>query len=126
MVIYDERDGSFFAARDRYGIKPLFWTRQKGQVWIAAEIKAFLGLGWQAEWDVGAIVSGGWGQDTRTVFKGVQKVGLCPPYFQSELGFGDELGRELVLTTAPTRTLPLLSTRWGSRNPPVLGCHLSG
>ena len=41
---------------------------------ITAEIKAFLGMGWKAEWDVGAIVDGGWGQDTRTVFKGVQKV----------------------------------------------------
>jgi len=41
---------------------------------IAAEIKAFLRMGWKAEWDVGAIVDGGWGQDTRTVFKGVQKV----------------------------------------------------
>ena len=41
---------------------------------IAAEIKAFLGTGWKAEWDVGAIADGGWGQDTRTVFKGVQKV----------------------------------------------------
>ncbi len=43
---------------------------------IAAECKAFLGLGWEAEWDVSGLVDGGWGQDTRTVFKGVQKVGL--------------------------------------------------
>jgi asparagine synthase (glutamine-hydrolysing) len=85
LVIFDQRDGSFFAARDRYGIKPLFWTRQrKGdgdgdrveQIWVGAEIKAFLGLGWEPEWDVGSIVTGGWGQDTRTTFKGVQKVGL--------------------------------------------------
>jgi asparagine synthase (glutamine-hydrolysing) len=31
-------------------------------------------MGWKAEWDVGAIVDGGWGQDTRTIFKGVHKV----------------------------------------------------
>lgn len=74
LVIYDQRTRTFLAARDRYGIKPLFWTRDGGRVMIAAEIKAFLGMGWKAEWDVGAIVDGGWGHDTRTVFKGVQKV----------------------------------------------------
>jgi asparagine synthase (glutamine-hydrolysing) len=74
LVIYDERSRTFLAARDRYGIKPLFYTRQDGRILVAAEIKAFLGMGWQAEWDVGAIVDGGWGQDTRTIFKGVQKV----------------------------------------------------
>jgi asparagine synthase (glutamine-hydrolysing) len=74
LVIYDQRTQTFLAARDRYGIKPLFWRREGGRVMIAAEIKAFLGMGWKAEWDVGAIVDGGWGQDTRTVFKGVQKV----------------------------------------------------
>lgn len=76
LVIYDERSNTFLAARDRYGIKPLFWTRQDGRILIAAEIKAFLGMGWKAEWDVGAIVDGGWGQDTRTIFKGVQKVSI--------------------------------------------------
>ena len=75
MVIYDQRTNTFFAARYRYGIKPLFWRRDGGRIMIAAEIKAFLGMGWKAEWDVGAIVDGGWGQDTRTVFRGVQKVG---------------------------------------------------
>jgi hypothetical protein len=74
LVIYDERNKTFFAARDRFGIKPLFWTRQDGRILIAAEIKGFLGMGWEAEWDVGSIVDGGWGQDTRTMFRGVQKV----------------------------------------------------
>lgn len=74
LVIYDERSGTFLAARDRYGIKPLFWTRHEGRILVAAEIKAFLGMGWQAEWDIGSIVDGGWGQDTRTIFQGVQKV----------------------------------------------------
>ena len=41
---------------------------------FAAEIKAFLGMGWKPEWDVGAIVDGGWGQDTRTLFADVNKV----------------------------------------------------
>jgi asparagine synthase (glutamine-hydrolysing) len=74
-VLYDERSELFIAARDRYGIKPLFWRMADGgRLEIAAEIKAFLGLAWEAEWDVGAMVDGGWGQDTRTLFKGVNKV----------------------------------------------------
>lgn len=119
LVIFDQRDGSFFAARDRYGIKPLFWTRQKatGQIWVAAEIKAFLGLGWEAEWDVGSIVGGGWGQDTRTVFRGVQKVSgekclsdrvriadeSCAPVIICTVGLGeksrpDSIGMQLTQT----------------------------
>jgi asparagine synthase (glutamine-hydrolysing) len=47
-------------------------------IMIAAEIKGFLGMGWKAKWDVGSIVDGGWGQDTRTMFEGVQKVSLAP------------------------------------------------
>lgn len=75
LVIYDERSKTFLAARDRYGIKPLFWKRQEGRILIAAEMKAFLGMGWEPEWDVESMIDGGWGQDTRTIFKGVQKVG---------------------------------------------------
>jgi asparagine synthase (glutamine-hydrolysing) len=76
LVIYDQRTRSFLAVRDRYGIKPLFWRREGTTVMIASEMKAFLEMGWEAEWDVGSIVDGGWGQDVRTVFKGVQKVSL--------------------------------------------------
>ena len=45
---------------------------------VAAEMKAFLELGWEPEWDVGAISDGGWGQDERTIFKGVEKVRSAP------------------------------------------------
>ena len=79
LCLYDEQAELFIAARDRYGIKPLFWRiGDGGRVELAAEIKAFLGLGWEAEWDVAGIVDGGWGQDTRTLFKGVQKVSPTP------------------------------------------------
>lgn len=74
VVIYDTSTHTFIAARDRYGIKPLFFRTCKGMVMFAAEIKAFLPLDWEPEWDVGALIDGGWGQDTRTVFKGVQKI----------------------------------------------------
>ena len=77
MCLYDSKKDIFIAARDRYGVKPLFWRRDKaGRIWFAAEIKAFLETDWHSEWDVEAIASGGWGQDTRTVFRDVQKVSM--------------------------------------------------
>ena len=77
LCLYDSKRDLFVAARDRYGIKPLFWRRdEKGSIWLGAEIKAFLGPGWQPEWDVDAMADGGWGQDTRTLFKGVNKVSI--------------------------------------------------
>ena len=74
MCLYDENRQLFLAARDRYGIMPLFWSVLDGKLAVSAEAKAFLPLGWKQEWDVGSIVDGGWGNDTRTLFKGVQKV----------------------------------------------------
>ncbi|KAJ7191625.1 hypothetical protein GGX14DRAFT_578787 [Mycena pura] len=45
---------------------------------LASEMKAFKGLGWQAEWDIESIVHNGEYGDERTVFRGVQKVcGAC-------------------------------------------------
>lgn len=75
VVVYDSNTRTFIAARDRYGIKPLFYRIGKeGVVLFAAEMKGLLPLGWEPEWDVGALIDGGWGQDVRTVFKGVLKV----------------------------------------------------
>ena len=76
FVLYDGREGSerVIAGRDRFGIKPLVWTVVDGRLLMAAEAKAFLPMGWKPEWDVGAIVDGGWMMDERTLFKGVKKV----------------------------------------------------
>lgn len=73
-VIFDESQQLLIAARDRYGIKPLFWTIQEGRLLIAAEIKAFLPLGWKPEWDVKSLLDAGWNHDERTLFKGIAKV----------------------------------------------------
>ncbi|GAB7365121.1 hypothetical protein MBLNU230_g6210t1 [Neophaeotheca triangularis] len=73
-IIYDEPRQLFLAARDRYGIKPLFWTQQNGRLLLSAEMKGFLPLGWQPEWDVRSLKDAGWNCDQRTVFKGVRKI----------------------------------------------------
>lgn len=79
LCLYDGRNQLFVAARDRYGIKPLFWTRdhssQAGnRILIAAEAKAFLPLGWQPEWDVRSLRENGFFGGDRTHFKGVSAI----------------------------------------------------
>jgi asparagine synthase (glutamine-hydrolysing) len=74
LCLCDERNQIFIAARDRYGIKPLFWTQVGGRLLVAAEAKAFLPFGWRPEWDVRSLREGGWNFDSRTLFKGVRKV----------------------------------------------------
>lgn len=74
ICLYDQERELFLAIRDRYGIKPLFWTIQNGELLLAAEMKAFLPLGWKPEWDVKSIVSGDFQIASSTIFKRVQKV----------------------------------------------------
>ncbi|KAJ7614779.1 putative asparagine synthase [Roridomyces roridus] len=84
FVLYDIQRRILFAARDRFGIKPLYYTVSNGRVLFASEMKAFMGLGWSAEWDLNSIVHNGDLGDERTVFKGAFKLGaghsaLCLP-----------------------------------------------
>lgn len=74
ICIYDSERKMFIAARDRSGVKPLYWTVVANRLLVTSEAKAFIPLGWKPEWDVGSLVDGGWNTDFRTIFKGVQKV----------------------------------------------------
>ncbi|KAJ7689616.1 putative asparagine synthase [Mycena rosella] len=74
FVLYDVKRRLLFAARDRFGIKPLYYTVSKGCILFGSEIKAFMGLGWQAEWDIESIVDNAELGDERTVFQGVRKL----------------------------------------------------
>ena len=75
LCLYDSEQNLFIAVRDRYGIKPLFWTVLDRELQVGAEIKAFLPLGWQPEWDVDAISDGTYQMGSRTIFRNVRKVG---------------------------------------------------
>ncbi|KAI1328520.1 asparagine synthase-domain-containing protein [Xylariaceae sp. FL0255] len=76
FVLYDGRNGTqrVIVARDRYGIKPLVYTRIGNRLLAASEAKAFIPLGWRPRWDVRAIAGAGWMFDDRTLFRGVKKV----------------------------------------------------
>jgi len=79
FVLYDSVRKRLFAARDRFGIKPLYYTfthdeHGRQRLLLASEMKAFMAFGWQAEWDVQSLLEGGEFHDNRTVFKGAHKV----------------------------------------------------
>ena len=42
FVIYDKKNNSIFASRDRYGIKPFYYTIQQNKFYFASEIPAIL------------------------------------------------------------------------------------
>lgn len=110
VVLFDEEAQFFVAVRDRYGIKPLFWTIQQDPVTfqrrllVAAEMKAFLPLGWTPEWDVRCLKDAGWNHDERTIFKGVQKV--RPGQYLSCTGFGHVEQRQYWDMEYPDKRTP--------------------
>ncbi|KAH8895977.1 asparagine synthase [Thozetella sp. PMI_491] len=77
FVLYDEPAGKILVVRDRFGIKPLFWTTTDQTIerlLIAAEAKALLAFDWKPRWDLGCLADGGWIHDDRTLFRGLKKV----------------------------------------------------
>jgi asparagine synthetase B (glutamine-hydrolysing) len=83
FVLYDSKRETLFVARDRFGIKPLYYTVYEGQLLLASEMKALIPLGWKAEWDVESVMEMGDFYDDRTVFKGVYKV--CIQYYSPSI-----------------------------------------
>ncbi|HKI81798.1 MAG TPA: asparagine synthetase B, partial [Pseudodesulfovibrio sp.] len=53
FAIWDERQQTLFVARDRFGVKPLYWTRFNGNLYFASEIKALFRAGVPHEPDEG-------------------------------------------------------------------------
>lgn len=76
FVLWDERTRSIFAARDRFGIKPLFYAWHEGTLYFASEVKALFAAGVPARWDAASfyqsIAFGG--HQMRTLFEGVLQV----------------------------------------------------
>lgn len=51
FIVWDSRTRTVFAGRDRFGIKPLFYSFSKGELFIASEAKALFKMGLQAKWN---------------------------------------------------------------------------
>jgi asparagine synthase (glutamine-hydrolysing) len=76
FVIWDETRRRLIAARDRFGIKPLFYAWHGNSLYLASEAKALFAAGVPARWDDESVfhaVSFGKHQ-SRTLFDGVFEV----------------------------------------------------
>ncbi len=76
FAIWDEAEQTLFAARDRFGIKPLFYLEDGEGVTIASEAKALFAGGVEAAWDHESVFQNlffSFDQD-RTLFKNIRQV----------------------------------------------------
>lgn len=77
FVLWDQRQQTLFAARDRFGIKPLFHAQINGTLHFASEVKALYACGAPRAWDEeGFLLAFGLAGSgsAQTAFRGVQNV----------------------------------------------------
>jgi asparagine synthase (glutamine-hydrolysing) len=76
LLLWDESNQVLFAARDRFGIKPLFYASVGGTLYLASEVKALFAAGVPARWNRETIFRGtsGGGHPSQTLYDGVFQV----------------------------------------------------
>jgi asparagine synthase (glutamine-hydrolysing) len=83
FAVWDERNQSLFLARDRLGVKPLYYAESDGRLIFASELKALLGLpcierrlNWRA---LGYLLASQQTPENQSIIEGVKK--LEPGHF---------------------------------------------
>lgn len=82
FVIWDNRKKQIFAARDRFGIKPLHYHHGTKGLYLASEAKALFALGVEPYWDSESFFHASHMQyvlPDRTLFQGIKQ--LCPGHY---------------------------------------------
>jgi len=76
LVLWDEIHRTLFAARDRFGIKPLFYAVHEETLYLASEVKALFAAGVPARWDEESVYNSieFGGNPARTLFDGIFQV----------------------------------------------------
>lgn len=76
FALWDEANQMLFAARDRFGIKPLFYAQVNGTLYLASEAKALFAAGVPARWDHESFFqySHVYFDQDRSLFEGVYQV----------------------------------------------------
>ena len=76
FVVWDEETGRLFAARDRFGLKPLFFAEHGGALYLASEAKALFAAGIPRSWDERAVYHSlhACPDERRSLFAGVSQV----------------------------------------------------
>ncbi|MDP6977910.1 MAG: asparagine synthase (glutamine-hydrolyzing) [Myxococcota bacterium] len=107
-VIADRKNRLMFAIRDRFGIKPLFYTVHEGGIYFASEIKSLLALGVPARWNYEAVQQEAYmfRPQSRSLFDGIYTVPpghyavahrgevSTYPYWDQEFPTAEELARD--------------------------------
>ena len=139
FALYDRRDESLFLARDRFGIRPLFYAHRDGDLVFGSEVKALLASG---EVEAGVDHRGldevftFWGaRAPRTPFRGVSQLepGSCARWKNGELRTRRyysldfrESERESVEALGHLDELMRSSVRFRTRADVPVGGYLSG
>ena len=76
LVIWDQRNRTLFAARDRFGIKPLFYAFHNDTLYLASEVKALFAAGVPARWDAASLshATEMGSHQSRTLYDGIFQV----------------------------------------------------
>ncbi len=93
FILWDESKQLLFAARDRFGIKPLFYTMVGDILYLASEAKALFAAGVPARWDQESFFQQLflYANQDRTLFEGVYQV--PPGHYLMATRHGVELVR---------------------------------
>ena len=86
FCLHDSRNNIFMAARDRFGIKPLFYTVHDGVLYVASEVKALFAMGVPAVWNPEALFKGGHYLTRHSIFKGIHQI--PPGHYITATPFG--------------------------------------
>lgn len=77
FILWDENNQLCFAARDRFGIKPLFYSMYNNTLYLASEVKALFAAGVPASWDTDAMtlfVNSTLHLNYQTPYKGIYQI----------------------------------------------------
>tara|TARA_R110000850_G_scaffold275701_1_gene415552 strand:+ start:2784 stop:4505 length:1722 start_codon:yes stop_codon:yes gene_type:complete len=78
FAIWDTQDKKLFAARDRFGVKPFYYSKNKGDFYFASEIKAIRavrnGTGFNEKVCASYFAYGSYGMPDETFFEGINQL----------------------------------------------------
>ncbi|MFN6570307.1 asparagine synthase (glutamine-hydrolyzing) [Dendronalium sp. ChiSLP03b] len=106
FIIWDKRNEVLFAARDCFGIKPLYYTIYGDTLYLASEVKALFAAGVPAAWDRESFWQDTWGvlSPDRTLYTNINQV--PPGYFLLASRSGIRLHRYWDFDYPPIHDLP--------------------
>lgn len=139
FLLWDEPHRRLFAARDRFGIKPLYYAAHQGVTYFASEVKALFAAGVPAEWDRAALLDGPMAAPNSTLYAGVRQVPPAHyllthgghadihPYWDVDFPVsGQERAAEIVEHVENLREVLQQAVRLRMRADVPVACYLSG